>query len=138
MISSKRTFLPSGTQVVRTLGLSLAVACFVMAARDAAAAGTPPGGLAGGAPIESATRCKSCHGGFKTDDGHTYMPWDTWAGSMMANAARDPLFLASVTVAEQDRPGSGSFCLRCHTPSAHLESRSTSPDPTWRRSPGSR
>ena len=97
----------------------------MMAARDAAGAGTPPGGLADGAPIESATRCKSCHGGFKTDDGHTYMPWDTWAGSMMANAARDPLFLASVTVAEQDRPGSGSFCLRCHTPSAHLESRTT-------------
>jgi hypothetical protein len=110
---------------VRTVGVSLAVACFVTAARDAAAAGTPPGGLAGGAPMTSAADCKSCHGGFKTDDGHAYMPWDTWAGSMMANAARDPLFLASVTVAEQDRPGSGSFCLRCHTPSAHLESRTT-------------
>jgi len=53
------------------------------------------------------------------------MPWDTWAGSMMANAARDPLYLAAVSVAEQDWPGSGSFCLRCHTPSAWVESRTT-------------
>jgi nitrate/TMAO reductase-like tetraheme cytochrome c subunit len=60
-----------------------------------------------------------------TDDGKLYMPWDTWAGSMMANAARDPLYLAAVSVAEQDRPGSGSFCLRCHTPSAYVESHTT-------------
>src|SRR6187455_1843553 len=82
------------------------------ARRPAAAAGTPPGGLEGAAEIASATNCKSCHGGFMTDDGKMYMPWDTWAGSMMANAARDPLYLAAVSVAEQDKPGSGSFCLR--------------------------
>ena len=96
------------------------------AARTAAGAGTGPGGLANGSLIETANGCKSCHGGFNTDDNKPYMPWDTWAGSMMANAARDPLFLAAVSVAEQDRPGSGSFCLRCHTPSAWVESR-TSP-----------
>ena len=95
------------------------------AARTANAAGTAPGGLTGGAAFESAANCKSCHGGFMTDDGKLYMPWDTWAGSMMANAARDPLFFASLTVAEQDHPGSGSFCLRCHTPSAWVESRTT-------------
>lgn len=110
---------------MRRLGASLAVAWIVMAARDAAGAGTPPGGLTNGAPFESATGCKSCHGGLKTEEGHLYGPWDTWAGSMMANAARDPLFFASLTVAEQDRPGSGSFCLRCHTPSAYVESRTT-------------
>jgi hypothetical protein len=98
---------------------------FFGASAAASGAGTPPGGLAGGSPIETAAGCKSCHGGFKTDDGHAYMPWDTWAGSMMANAARDPLFFASLTVAEQDRPGSGSYCLRCHTPSAYLDSRTT-------------
>ena len=94
-------------------------------ARPAAGAGTPPGGLANGSLIETANGCKSCHGGFMTDDGKMYMPWDTWAGSMMANAARDPLYLAAVSVAEQDKPGSGSFCLRCHTPSAWVESRTT-------------
>jgi len=96
--------------------------------RAAHAAGTPPGGLVGGAPIAGAMTCKSCHGGFPTSDGKLYMPWDTWAGSMMANAARDPLFLASVTVAEQDRPGSGAFCLRCHTPSAYVASHTTPGD----------
>ena len=34
----------------------------------------------------------------------------------MANATRDPLFLAALTVAEQDAPGAGAYCLRCHTP----------------------
>jgi MYXO-CTERM domain-containing protein len=97
----------------------------VAAARSAAGAGTPPGGLAGGSPFAPATGCKSCHGGFSTNEGTLFMPWDTWAGSMMANAARDPLFFASLTVAEQDRPGSGGFCLRCHTPSAYVESRTT-------------
>src|SRR5262249_10624649 len=82
-------------------------------------AGPPPGGLAGGAPFDSATTCKMCHGGVLTDTNTMFMPWDTWAGSMMANAARDPLYLASLTVAEQDHPGSGGFCLRCHTPSAY-------------------
>jgi MYXO-CTERM domain-containing protein len=97
----------------------------LVVARAAAGAGTPPGGLAAGSPIETAAGCKSCHAGFPTEDGKLYMPWDTWAGSMMANAARDPLYLASLTVAEQDSPGSGAFCLRCHTPSAWVESRTT-------------
>lgn len=97
----------------------------IAAARSASGAGTPPGGLANGSLFETASGCKSCHGGFKTDDGKLFMPWDTWAGSMMANAARDPLYLASLTVAEQDRPGVGTFCLRCHTPSAYVESRAT-------------
>jgi MYXO-CTERM domain-containing protein len=76
--------------------------------------------------------CKTCHAGGLAaapgddqDPGHPFMAWDTWAGSMMANAARDPLFLASVTLAEQDSPGSGTYCLRCHTPSAFVESRAT-------------
>jgi hypothetical protein len=86
-------------------------------------AGTQPGGLAGGMRMVSADQCKSCHGGPLTPSGVSYMPWDTWAGSMMANAARDPFFLATVTIAEQDRPGSGTYCIRCHTPSAFVESR---------------
>jgi hypothetical protein len=117
----RRSINPVSVLVARPLVLIV----LLTGARTAAGAGTPPGGLAGGTPFDGATACKSCHGGVKTDSGTVYMPWDTWAGSMMANAARDPLFLASVSVAEQDKPGSGSFCLRCHTPSAYVESRVT-------------
>src|SRR5439155_4652518 len=46
----------------------------------------------------------------------TAMPYDGWSGSMMGNTMRDPLFLAALTVADQDRPGVGDYCERCHTP----------------------
>ncbi len=67
--------------------------------------------------IESSSNCGDCHGGFTamaSDD--TYMPFPTWAGSMMANATRDPLFWAAVDIANNDLPGVGDFCIRCHTP----------------------
>jgi hypothetical protein len=47
--------------------------------------------------------------------------------SMMGNTLRDPLFLAALTVAEQDRPGVGDWCLRCHTPPG-----------SWAAAPGAR
>ena len=66
-----------------------------------------------------ASICSDCHGnsafgGVATDV--NYMPLGTWAGSMMANATRDPLFWAAVDIANQDVPGVGDFCIRCHTP----------------------
>ncbi|MFK8013401.1 MAG: hypothetical protein AB8B80_15275 [Marinicellaceae bacterium] len=67
--------------------------------------------------LESASSCSSCHGGATADPSdNEYMPFATWAGSMMANSARDPLFWAAVDVANQDIPGVGDFCIRCHTP----------------------
>jgi hypothetical protein len=44
---------------------------------------------------------------------------------MMANAVRDPLFLAALTVAEQDAPGVGAYCLRCHTPKGFVRGNAT-------------
>ncbi len=66
---------------------------------------------------EASNDCLSCHGGFNATD-RRYMPWNTWAGTMKANAARDPLFWAALDVANHDVPGVGDFCLRCHSPSA--------------------
>ena len=43
----------------------------------------------------------------------------------MANATRDPLFLAALTVAEQDAPGAGAYCLRCHTPKGFVKGHAT-------------
>lgn len=59
--------------------------------------------------------CTGCHG--------NYLP-GPWLGSMMANAARDPLFWAALDVANDDLPGVGDFCLRCHVPVGWLEGRS--------------
>lgn len=68
-------------------------------------------------------QCSSCHGGNgggDPADAPTYRPFSTWAGSMMANATRDPLFFAALDIANQDMPGVGDYCLRCHTPRGWL------------------
>ena len=69
--------------------------------------------------------CAGCHGG--TDNGHNIRPVTTWGGSMMANAGRDPLFWASLDVANNDVPGIGEWCLRCHSPGGWLDGRATLP-----------
>ncbi|HKB14524.1 MAG TPA: multiheme c-type cytochrome, partial [Planctomycetota bacterium] len=69
--------------------------------------------------------CSVCHGSYSTG---TVEPFDTWAGTMHANAGRDPVFRAALAVANQDVPGSGEWCLRCHTPKGWLEGRSTPSD----------
>lgn len=66
------------------------------------------------------SQCSSCHALSGGDAGFpsagSYRPFSTWAGSMMANATRDPLFFAALDVANHDVPGVGDYCLRCHTP----------------------
>src|SRR5687768_3034458 len=84
-------------------------------AQDSIVGGTQPGELV--IPLDPPEHCVDCHGGFADS------PIDAWGGTMMANAMRDPLFLASLTIAEQDIPGIGDFCLRCHTPIGWLEGR---------------
>ncbi|MGK0216986.1 MAG: hypothetical protein ACI9HE_000460 [Planctomycetota bacterium] len=68
--------------------------------------------------------CGACHGGY--DD--TVAPYDLWTGTMMAQAGRDPIFYAALTIANQDVGEAGEFCLRCHAPGAWLEGRSTPAD----------
>ena len=46
-----------------------------------------------------------------------------YAGSLMANSARDPVFWAGVAIAAQDAPGETEDCIRCHAPVAFLEGR---------------
>lgn len=66
--------------------------------------------------------CGFCHRGADPGD-ENIMPANTWRGSMMANAARDPVFWAALDVANNDGasigvPNVGEYCLRCHTPKA--------------------
>ena len=116
------------TRVRLTAAVALAaVGSMIGAAGPAVAAeGTQPGGLAGAtAPADVASKCSSCHAGGIDDDGNTFRPWDTWSATMMANATRDPLFLAALTVAEQDAAGAGAYCLRCHTPKGFVKGHAT-------------
>ncbi len=73
--------------------------------------------------------CEQCHGNY--DPERDLEPFNIWSGSMMANAGRDPIFWAALDVANNDLPGVGEFCLRCHAPKAWLAGRaSAGPGPT--------
>jgi hypothetical protein len=78
--------------------------------------GTQPGGLT--TSLAASSLCAGCHG-------NTSPIFNDWTGSLMAQAARDPIFYACLDIAEADAPGSGDLCIRCHVPKAWLEGRST-------------
>ncbi|MEO6076422.1 MAG: hypothetical protein ABIP56_06425 [Dokdonella sp.] len=65
--------------------------------------------------LEDPEGCAGCHRGY-TPGQRDYFPHNSWSGSMMANAMRDPIFWAALDVANKDVPGVGDYCLRCHTP----------------------
>ena len=83
--------------------------------------GTQPGEVP---ELESPNKCDNCHGGYDAD----VEPTHNWRGSMMAQSVRDPLFWATVAIAEQDFAGSGDLCIRCHSPEGWLGGRSTPTD----------
>ncbi len=86
--------------------------------RDMELAGTQP--FEGAAFDDPDATCVTCHGNYDT----AVEPYYQWRGSMMAQAARDPLFFACLAVSEQDAPSVGDLCLRCHTPTGWQEGRS--------------
>jgi hypothetical protein len=74
--------------------------------------------------LQPVSKCDNCHGGYDA----LVEPAHTWRGGMMSHATRDPIFWASVAIAEQDFRGSGDLCLRCHTPDGWIDGRSTPTD----------
>lgn len=107
--------------MLRGLALILAVAGLSLATGsvDFTPQGTQPGLQVG---MEGPQNCSYCHQGVNSQE-LEFMPLSSWSGSMMANAARDPLFWAALDVANRDVPGVGDYCLRCHTPAAWLAGR---------------
>lgn len=118
--------------------LSLAAACswagspLPPTANDFKEPGTQPVGSGAPSPTvivnpinPAQVACYLCHSGFD-DPATTVKPW-RWRGSMHAHAYRDPIFQAAFVVAQNDAPGSGELCLRCHTPGAWLEGRASPP-----------
>jgi len=82
--------------------------------------GTQPEQVTG---LDSDKQCLSCHGG-------STFEMENWKGSLMAQASRDPLFWAGLTVAAQDsiwalgNPNAADICIRCHFPMGWLDGRS--------------
>ena len=74
--------------------------------------------------LESPNKCDNCHGGYNS----SVEPAHNWRGSMMAQAGRDPIFWATLAIAEQDFGGSGDLCIRCHSTGGWLAGRSTPTD----------
>lgn len=107
--------------MLRALALTLAVGGLALAGGpvDFTPQGTQPGLQVG---MEGPQNCSYCHKGNDSLE-LEFMPHSSWSGSMMANAARDPLFWAALDVANHDLPGVGDYCLRCHTPAAWLAGR---------------
>ncbi len=83
-----------------------------------------------GVTLEAPNRCLNCHADYDA----TVEPGFNWHGSMMAQAARDPIFYACLTVALQDsiwalgNANAGDLCNRCHFPQGWLAGRSDPPN----------
>lgn len=82
-------------------------------------------------PLQEASSCAGCHGDY--DD--AVEPYSRWASSMMAQASRDPIYLAALAIAEQDAGEAGDYCWRCHAPNGWVAGRAhptdgSSLDPT--------
>lgn len=80
--------------------------------------------------IDSPEQCLGCHAGYSSqvEQPAEYEPWTGWAGSMMAQAGRDPVFYAALDIANADAAFAGEFCLRCHLPRGWLDGRATATD----------
>ena len=82
--------------------LLAAASALIPSSGHAQSGGTQPGDLPNGGYFASAETCSGWHsqGALSAED--AYLPFTSWAGTMMANAARDPVSFAALTVANQD------------------------------------
>lgn len=94
---------------------TLSATIFNMTLTDFHVPGTQVGDVEAWTYLPS-TLCSVCHAGLP--DQPATLPHDSWSGSLMAQAGRDPLFFAQMATAEQDVSNVGYFCQRCHVPLA--------------------
>jgi hypothetical protein len=85
-----------------------------------------PGTQPAEATMESPGRCLNCHSGYAVNP--RVEPGFGWMGSAMGNAGRDPIFWATLAIAEQDFDGAGDLCIRCHSSGGWIAGRSTPTD----------
>jgi len=110
------------TSALAAVGTAASARLLAPTVDDFFIAGTQPTTIVD--PIKPSTECAYCHGFYDP----VIEPFSAWRSSMMAQAARDPLFHACMAVAEQDAKFSGDLCIRCHSPGGWLEGHSTPTD----------
>jgi hypothetical protein len=112
-----------GSLAVAGLLAAIAAGTIPTTFRDFFQGGTQPNSIP--FPLVSGSAsCIFCHG----DYNEVHEPYRPWAASLMGQSARDPIFHACMTIANQDAAFAGEFCLRCHAPMGWLEGRSMPPD----------
>jgi hypothetical protein len=119
---------------MRALVIACSVAAFSLTATIGTGFAAPvvpneimmPGTQPGEVGIEAPTRCLNCHEGYETNP--RVEPGFGWLGSAMGNAGRDPIFWATLAIAEQDFDGAGDLCIRCHSSGGWMAGRSTPTD----------
>ena len=90
----------------------------------AVAAPTNPGQLVN--DLAPSSDCNYCHAFANQDSLFTappYAPQANWTPTLMANAAKDPVFWAGIALASQDDAAHTDECIRCHSPNAFLQGR---------------
>jgi hypothetical protein len=87
--------------------------------------GTQPGEVGN---FESPNKCDNCHGGYDEARVWSNEPAFGWRGGAMGNAGRDPIFWATLAIAEQDFDGAGDLCIRCHSTGGWYGGRSVPTD----------
>ena len=78
--------------------------------------------------FESPNKCDNCHGGYDEARVWSNEPAFGWRGGAMGNAGRDPIFWATLAIAEQDFDGAGDLCIRCHSAGGWYGGRSVPTD----------
>ncbi len=121
------------SSLIQVVGAALALLGIAYAAlvvpTDIQEPGTQPGQVSN---LESPDKCDNCHGGYDS----AVEPEFNWRGGMMAMAGRDPIFWATMAIAEQDFDSAGDLCLRCHASDGWIAERSTPTDGSGLQSTG--
>ncbi len=99
------------------VGVAVALGAIDTTVLDFYTPGTQPNKLT--QRVANAAGCAACHGYYDRET----EPFEQWAGSLMAQASRDPIFHACLAIANQDASYAGDLCLRCHTPGGWLMGR---------------
>ncbi|MBS0195288.1 MAG: hypothetical protein JSR77_00865 [Planctomycetes bacterium] len=109
-----------------TVGVVATAAILNLTLNDFELTGTQVG-MVSPLKVTHSQNCLVCHADFSEE---LTAPGDTWRGSLMAQAGRDPLFFAQMTLANQDVSNAGYFCMRCHVPFSFITGHALQTDGT--------